>query len=133
MSPWGWFCHRSPSNLPSLTTCFCLPAERHLVRAVLLRRIQSDEPHVVHRLWSTGPGKPIRHLAHHAEHDRRSYLLCRFYWPRNSSDPVLGLLQAAVSGKGEERHHLCPKFEFPTSSFTPLVSFKGICSLALIF
>lgn len=86
--------------------CFCPPAERHLVRAVLLRRIQSDEPHVVHRLWSAGPGEPIRHLAHHAEHDRRSYLLCRFYWPRNSSDPVLGLLQAAVSGKGEKRRHL---------------------------
>lgn len=112
-----WFptlCHHSPSKhvfyitLMSLTCFFISPfslsAERYLVRALLLCCIQSNEPHAVHRLWPAGPRKSIRYLAHHAEYDCRSYLLCCFYWPCNSPHPVPGLLQTAVSGKGEEPH-----------------------------
>lgn len=91
-------CRTLPWNLPfhvtlmSLPVCFSLSTEWYLVWAVLLCRIQGNEPHAVHRLWPSGPRKSIRYLAHHAEHDCRSYLLCCFYWPCNSSYPVPGLL-----------------------------------------
>lgn len=81
-----------------------LSTEWYLVWAVLLRRVQGHEPHAVHRLWPAGPGESIRYLAHHAEYDCRSYLLCCFHWPCNSSYSVPGLLQTAVSGKGEKLH-----------------------------
>lgn len=104
-----------PQNTPfcvtlmSLTICLsplslslCLSTERYLVWAVLLCCIQGNEPHALHRLRPAGPGESFRHLAHHAEHDCRSDLLRCFHRPRNGSYPVLGLLQTAVSGKGEE-------------------------------
>lgn len=85
---------------------FSPSTEWYLVRAVLLCCIQSNEPHAVHRLWSTGPGESIRYLAHHAQYDCGGYLLRGFYWPCNSSYPILGLLQTPVSGEGEELHYI---------------------------
>lgn len=94
------------STLLSLPVFFfhSLSAEWYLVWAVLLRCVQGHEPHAVHRLRQTGPGESLRYLAHHAEYDCGSYLLCCFHWPRNRTHPVAGLLQTAVSGKGEERN-----------------------------
>lgn len=107
-------CHHSPSihaflcNIDVfnylLISLSLLSTEWYLVRAVLLCRIQGNEPHAVHWLWPAGPGESFRHLAHHAEYDCRRDLLRCFYWPRNSAYPVPGLLQTAVSGKGEELH-----------------------------
>lgn len=78
-------------TLMSLPVCFFLSTEWYLVWALLLRCIQGNEPHAVHRLWPSGPRESIRYLAHHAEHDCRSYLLCCFYWSRDGSYPVPGL------------------------------------------
>lgn len=89
-------------TLMSLPVCFFLSAEWYLVWALLLRCIQGNEPHAVHRLWPSGPRESIRYLAHHAEHDCRSYLLCCFYWSRDGAYPVPGLFKTAISGKGEE-------------------------------
>lgn len=107
-------CHRFPSKHVVLCNndvfnClfispFSLFAEWYLVRALLLCCVQGNEPHAVHRLWPAGPGESIRYLAHHAEYDCRSHLLCCFYWPCNSSYPILGLVQTPVSGKGEGLH-----------------------------
>lgn len=79
-----------------------LPTERYLVWTVLLCRFQGNEPHAVHWLRPTGTRESVRYLADYAEYDCRSYLLCCFHWPRNSSDSVPGLLQAAISRKGKE-------------------------------
>ena len=108
-------CHHSPSKHVFLyvrpwchLNCLFMPpflnlsTERYVVRALLLCCVQGNEPHAVHRLRSAGPGESIRYLAHHAKYDCRSYLLCCFYWPCNGSHPIPGLLQTAVSGKGEE-------------------------------
>lgn len=52
-------------------------------------------------IWETSSREHVRHLAHHAQYDRRRHLLRHVYRPRHRSDPIAGLVQTPVPRKGE--------------------------------
>lgn len=80
--------------------------ERHVGTAVLLRALQSHEPHALHRLWHVPPGGHDRRVAYHPQHDRGGYLLRHVCGSRHGAHPVSGLVAAAVPGEGEWRQRV---------------------------
>lgn len=71
--------------------------------AVLLRTLQSYEPHAVYWVWHVPPGGHDRRVAYHPQHDCGCYLLCHVCGPRHGANPISGLVATAVPGEGEWR------------------------------
>lgn len=53
-------------------------------------------------IWKTSSGEHVRHLADHAEYDRRSHLLRHVHRPRNCTHPISGLIQTAIPREGKD-------------------------------
>lgn len=83
---------------PSLS--LSLSTERYVERALLLRRLQGDEPHAVYRLRSPGPRESVGYLADDAQHDRRGNVLRRVHRSRHRAHPVAGLVSSTVPREG---------------------------------
>lgn len=90
-----------PPHSPQTPPSPPLSAERVLGQAVLVRPLQSHEPHAVHRLRRPGARQHVRPVDHHAEHDRRSHLLRHVRGPRHGAHPVAGLVASPVPREGE--------------------------------
>lgn len=93
--------HPAPPSHPSPS--LPLSAERVLGQAVLVRPLQSHEPHAVHRLRRPGARQHVRPVDHHAEHDRGRHLLRHVRGPRHSAHPVAGLVASPVPREGESK------------------------------
>lgn len=104
----GSVIHRRKPVLPSCPTVtptpppfICFPAERLLGQAVLLRPLQSHEPHAVHRVRCPSARQHVGPVDHHAEYDRRGHVLRHVCGSRHCTDPITGLFTKAVPRKGE--------------------------------
>lgn len=89
--------------------------------AVLLRALQSYEPHAVYRVWHVPPGGHDRRVAYHPQHDRGRYLLRHVCGSRHGANPISGLIAAAVPGEGEWRRRAVD------SCVVVVLFFSGVC------
>lgn len=75
--------------------------EWHLGSAILLCPVQGHESHAVHRVRPVPPHRHGWRVAHHPQHDCGRYLLRHVCGPRDSANPISGLISTAVPGEGE--------------------------------
>lgn len=71
--------------------------------AVLLRTLQSYEPHVMYWVWHVPSSGHDRCVVDHPQHDSGRYLLCNVRGPCHCVNPISRLISTAVPGEGEPR------------------------------
>lgn len=87
--------------IPPLPARLCFPAECLLGQTVLLRPLQSHEPHAVHRVRCPSTRQHVGPVDHHAEYDCGGHVLRHVCGSRHCSNPITGLLTKAIPRKGE--------------------------------